>query len=146
MLLGNFAESENYLNQAVAGLREAGQQDDLPRGLLARAALFRHQKDFLKSWADLDEAREIAEYGQMRLFLTDYHLDAARVIEGQLSAFSGQRSGKDYRIIENGETSSLTKEEMQTKFEEHVKEAERLIKETGYHRRDGELEELKKKR
>ena len=49
----------------------------------------------------------------------------------------------EFRIIENGETLSLTKEEMQAKFQEHFKEAERLINETGYHRRDEELEELR---
>ena len=36
--------------------------------------------------------------------------------------------------------------EMQTRFQEYFKEAERLVKETGYHRRDGELEKLKVKR
>lgn len=148
-----FSEGEDYLNQAVDGLRESGNQDDIPRGLFARATLFRHQKDFLKSWVDLDEAREIAEYGQMRLHLTDYHLEACRNIREQLSVHqkdggsptsSYQPSAKDYQIIENGETLSLTKEEMQAMFKEHFKEAERLIKETGYHRRDGKLEELRK--
>ena len=39
---------------------------------------------------------------------------------------------------------SLTKKEMKARFQKHFKEAERLIKETGYHRRDKELEELRK--
>jgi hypothetical protein len=132
----DFRETDDCLNQAVNDLREAGYQDDLPRGLLARATLFRHQKDFLKSWNDLDEAREIAEYGQMRLFLTDYHQEACRNIRSQLA-------NKDYQIIEDGETLSLSKEEMQARFQEHFKEAERLVKETGYHRRDKELEDLR---
>ncbi|KHE91203.1 MAG: hypothetical protein K8F52_00620 [Candidatus Scalindua rubra] len=68
----------------------------------------------------------------MRLHLTDYHLEACRNIREQLT-------NKDFQIIENGETLTLTKEEMQTKFQEHFKEAERLVKETGYHRRDKEL-------
>ena len=144
MLLWNFEKSENYLNQAVDGLREAGTQDHLPRGLLTRAALYRHQKDFHKSWADLDEAKEIAEYGQMRLHLTDYHLEAYRNIREQLLASSTKESAKSYLIIEDGETLSLSKEEMQARFQEHLKEAERLVKETGYHRRDGELKELMK--
>ena len=53
------------------------------------------------------------------------------------------RASKDYQIIEDGETLSLSKEEMQARFQEHFKEAERLVKETGYHRRDKELKELK---
>jgi hypothetical protein len=132
----DFTEAEDYLNQAVDGLREAGNQDYLPRGLLARATLFRHKEEFLKSWADLDEAKENAEYGQMRLHIADYHLEACRNIKAQLSL-------KDYQIIEDGQTLSLTKAKMQEKFQEHFKEAERLVDETGYHRRDAEVEELK---
>jgi tetratricopeptide (TPR) repeat protein len=131
-----YSEAPDYLNQAVDGLREAGTQHHLPRALFARATLFRHQNDFLKSWTDIDEAREIAEYGQMRLYLTDYHLEACRNIRDQLA-------NKDYQIIEDGETLSLTKEEMQARFQEHFKKAERLVQETGYHRRDGELKELR---
>ncbi|MCK4821917.1 tetratricopeptide repeat protein, partial [bacterium] len=137
----DFTEAEDYLNQAVYGLREAGQQITLPSGLLGRAILFRHQKDFLKSWTDLDEAREIAEYGQMRLHLTDYNLEVCRNIKAQLAV--AKNSLSVFEIIENGEIFQLTKEEMQAKFLEHFKEAKRLINETGYHRRDGELEELK---
>ncbi|MBT3878677.1 MAG: hypothetical protein HOI47_19760 [Candidatus Scalindua sp.] len=141
----DFAEAEDYLGQAVDGLREAGQQQYLPWGLLARTTLSRYQKDFPKSWVDLDEAREIAEYGQMRLHLTDYHLEACRNIRDQLDNPPGKqdRASKDYQIIEDGETLSLSKEEMQARFQEHFKEAERLVKETGYHRRDKELKELK---
>ncbi len=43
----------------------------------------------------------------------------------------------------NGETLRLNKEEMQAKFQGHFKEAERLVKGTGYHRRDGEVEDLR---
>ena len=50
---------------------------------------------------------------------------------------------KDYQIIEDGEILSLSKKEMKEKFQEHFKEAKRLVKETGYHRRDGELKGLK---
>ena len=135
MLLGSFVESENYLNQAIDGLREAGTQHRFPPALFARANLFRLQKDFPKSWTDLDEAREIAAYGQMRLFLTDYHLEACRDIKAQLAAAGD--SLPEFEIIDIGETLSLIKEEMQAKFQEHFNEAQRLVKETGYFRRDG---------
>lgn len=125
-----------YLNQAVDGLREAGTQHNLPWGLLARASLFRHQKDFLKSWADLDEAKEIAEYGQMRLHLTDYHLEAARLIQAQLKE---SKSKKEFTIIEDGIEKSVSKKEMGKLYKEFVDKAGELIKETGYHRRDEEL-------
>jgi len=38
---------------------------------------------------------------------------------------------------------SLNKEEMCEKFREHFEKAEKLVEETGYHRRDGEVEELR---
>ena len=139
----DFNEAELSLNQAVDSLQEAGEQEFLVRGLLTRTILYRHQKEFLKSWFDLDEAREISEYGQMRLLLTDYHLEACRVISAQLTAVSRQPSAKSYEVIENGEEWSLTCAEMQARFRQHFKEAERLISETGYHRRDEELEALR---
>ncbi len=77
----------------------------------------------------------------MRLHLTDYHLEACRNIKAQLAVAGDSLS--EFEIIDNGETLRLTKEEMQARFQEHFKEAERLVKETGYHRRDGELKELK---
>ena len=138
----DFTEAKDYLNQAVDGLREADHQHCLIWGLLARAILFRHKKDFFKSWVDLDEAHEIAEYGQMKLHLTDYLLEACRNIYEQLSINKNQLS--NYQIIENGETLKLTKEEMHERYQQHLQEVERLIEETGYHRRDSELEELKK--
>ena len=70
------------LQHAVAGLRRAGTQDHLPRGLLTRAWL-----RFLEgtrtgpesAQSDLDEAWEIAERGPMKLFMADIHLHRARL-------------------------------------------------------------------
>ena len=42
-----------------------------------------------------------------------------------------------------GEVLLLSKAEMEEKFRDFLAEAERLINECGYHRRDGELEELR---
>lgn len=135
---GDFSEAADFLNQAVDGLREAGQQDNLSRGLLARASLYRHQKNFPAAWTDLDEAREIAEYGSMRLHLADYYLEACRVINEQ-----SKMKNEEYEIMENGEVLLLSKAEMEGQFRVFFAEAERLVKECGYHRRDGELEELR---
>ncbi len=76
----SLSEAEGWLEQAVAGLRAAGRQDYLPRALLARAALFRHTHDFARARADLQEVFEIAEPSGMRLHLTDYHLEMARLL------------------------------------------------------------------
>jgi hypothetical protein len=69
----------DFLDQAVNGLRAAGQNDDLPRGLLARAAFLRAVGDFPAAARDLDEVEEIAEPGPMRLFLCDLALERARL-------------------------------------------------------------------
>ena len=107
-----------HLDQAVAGLRQAGEEEFVARGLIARATLRRVGGDRWGAIADLDEAEEIAERGGMRLHLCDAHLERAR---GHLAAGDAD----DARL--------------------HLKQSRALIAETSYHRRDGEvafLEEL----
>jgi len=110
---GDYAKSEDFLDQAVYGLREAGTQHHIPRGLLARAELHRVMRDFEKTWADLEEAKEIAERGEMNLFLADYHLEAARLCLAQGGRLEEAR--------------------------EHFEEAAKRVEEMGYHRRDPEV-------
>jgi len=77
-----FTASAMELDHAVSGLRRAGQQDDLPRGLLTRAwlrSLTGASTGPESSQSDLDEAWEIAERGPMPLFLADIHLYRARL-------------------------------------------------------------------
>jgi hypothetical protein len=101
-----------FLDRAVLGLRESGYQYYLPLGLFARAACFRLQGQFSQGWDDLNEAKEIAEAGDMKLHLVDYHLEAARV-----SSAEGKKRDADF----------------------HFKTAGKMIEETGYHRRDEEV-------
>jgi tetratricopeptide (TPR) repeat protein len=109
-------EAANRLNQAVSGLRRAGTLHYLPLGLLARAANFRHTRDFDKAQHDLDEVRILANRCGMRLHLTDYHLEQARLL-------LAQQQPDDARP--------------------HYESAKKLVEETGYHRRDPELGELR---
>ncbi|MCP5104339.1 MAG: TIR domain-containing protein, partial [bacterium] len=105
----NFSRAMDFLRQAVEGLREAGAQEFLLRGLLARAECYRHINSYPKAWEDLNEAKEIALLGNMKLFLCDYHLEAGK----------------------------LCKEEGKNKdAEEHFEKARELIQETGYKRRE----------
>ena len=67
------------MKEALDFLRRAGQQDDLPRGLLTRALWRAVTGDFDGAREDLDEAFEIAERGPMRLHLADIHLHRARL-------------------------------------------------------------------
>lgn len=73
------ADAEVEIEQAVDGLRRAGQQDHLPRGLLTRAWLRAAMGDAEAARADLGEAQEIAERGPMPLHLADVALYRARL-------------------------------------------------------------------
>jgi tetratricopeptide (TPR) repeat protein len=105
----------SHLAASVDGLRRAGQQNYLPLGLLARAALHTHTRDFPLARKDLDEALTLATRCGFRLHECDAHLGLARlaVAEGSLAA-----------------------------ARPHVERARKLIDDTGYHRRDEELAAL----
>jgi hypothetical protein len=77
--LADFTPAAQHLDAAVTGLRKAGTQHHLPRGLLARAALYRRTHHFDLAHRDLTEAHTIATRGGMRLHLCDYHLESARL-------------------------------------------------------------------
>jgi hypothetical protein len=67
----------------MSGLRRAGAQHHLPRGLLTRAwlrSLAGPATGPESARSDLDEAWEIAERGPMPLFLADIHLYRARLL------------------------------------------------------------------
>ncbi len=111
----DFTQAEAYLHQAVDGLVKARQQQYFPLGYLARAALFRIKKEFANAHADLDEVFEIADRGEMKLHLTDYHLESCRLC-----------------LAENKPEDA----------KKHLAAAKELIEKTGYHRRDKEAAEL----
>ncbi len=109
------AEAKKWLEGAVAGLREAGTQDYLPRGLFARAEFYRVMGDYQKARVDAAEALEIAERGGMGLWMVDVLLEEGRIYWAM---------GDNVKARECGE------------------KCKGLIEETGYHRRDSEAEEL----
>jgi tetratricopeptide (TPR) repeat protein len=113
---GDTAAADHHLNEAVAGLRKAAEQDCLPFALLARAAFRRQQGDQDKAQRDLDEAHRIAKRGGMRLHLIDCDLEAARLLLAE----------------------GRPKEEVRPLLDA----ARVAIAETGYHRRDPEVAAL----
>lgn len=113
----DFTWAAAYLNQAVNRLREAGYHEYLIYGFLARAECYRLQEKYAEAWSDLKDAFEIAERDEMKLHLTDYHLEAARLCQAEGNA---------------------------NEAEEHLQTAAQLIEEMGYHRRDGEIEKLRR--
>ena len=111
----DFSEAEEQFGVAVDGLRAAGTQDHVPRGLLARAELSRHQCNFPRAERDLRDAEKIARRGEMRLHQTDCHLEWARL--------------------------HLARHEPAAARDRRDK-ARTLVNETGYHRRDRDLAEI----
>jgi hypothetical protein len=103
--LSGSPEALHHLDKAVDFVRQSGNLDDLPLGLLARG-----------SRTDLDEVFRIATRSGMKLHLIDYHLASARIALGN----------HDW-----------------AKVRENVDKASALINETGYHRRDRVLAELR---
>ena len=123
------------LDQAVSGLRRAGQQDELPKALLTRAWL-RHlsgarsyeQAGSDSAQSDLDEAWDIATRGGMRLFQADINLYRARLF--------GTRNDERGKINEESYPWESPEADLAA--------AEKLINECGYHRRDEELADAKR--
>ncbi len=109
------AAASAHLQQAVDGLRQAGTQHHIPRGLLARAALYRVQGAFPQAQRDLDEAMTIATRGAMGLHQADAHLEYARL------------------HLALGETA---------KARHSLETARAMIERMSYHRRDAEVAEL----
>lgn len=111
----DYTRAAVHLNLAVDGLRQAGQQDFMPLGLLSRSDLYITCRDFPKAQRDLDEAMTIAERGSMGLHKADCHLGYARL----------------YLAIGDKE-----------KSRENLEKAIEMIEKMGYHRRDKELKEI----
>jgi tetratricopeptide (TPR) repeat protein len=117
------SQTLTHLTRVVDGLRQAGTQDMLPHGLLARAEFYRVTGALEKAQRDLDEAFSIATRGGMGLHLADCHLAYARL------ALASR--GRD-----------VPTERLYADAREHLAIAKKMIAEMGYHRRDREVEEL----
>jgi hypothetical protein len=113
----------------VDGLRKAGQQHELPLGLLARAEYYCVTGDLNKSQKDLDEAFSISTRGGMGLHLADCHLEYAR-----LSLARGMNERRGEAMLRPYHDDARA----------HLSTAKAMIEKMGYHRRDKEVEELEK--
>ncbi|MCP3962126.1 MAG: hypothetical protein GY719_30150, partial [bacterium] len=116
-----FGEAAEHLDRAVDGLRQAGEEESIARGLLARAALRRLRAaraggdvaaDLADAAADLREAGEIAERGHMRLHQADVHLEQTRL------------------RLQTGEADAARR---------HLEQARELVTACGYGRRQREV-------
>lgn len=117
----------SHIDAAVIGLRRAGSQGHIPRGLLTRAWLRFLTGEITgaeSAQEDLDEAWDIAERGPMRLFMADIHLYRARLFYAvQPYPWATDADGKP-----RGPKDDLAA-------------ARKLIEQCGYWRRKEELED-----
>jgi tetratricopeptide (TPR) repeat protein len=114
----NYSEAGEHLQITLDLLREAGRIDDIPMVLIPRAKLSRETSSFKAARRDLDTTLRMATRAEMRLFECDAHLEYARLA-----------------IAEGKPDAALP----------HFQSAEALVAACGYHRRDGEVAELRGK-
>jgi hypothetical protein len=130
------------LDEAVDGLRASEQNDEVPRGLIARCAFRRALGDWDGAERDLDEVEEIAEPGPMKLFLCDTALERVRLAFAQVEAFAplnGLNADSSPKpMVPNMVAIARLKEEAAKQLANSAD----YIKTCGYHRRDEELAEL----
>ena len=84
---GDLGAAERHAESALDLLRDRGQMDMLPLGLLTRADLYRYQFRNQEALDDLDETLELCRRCGMRLYEAD-----ALVRHAQIAASLGQRS------------------------------------------------------
>lgn len=107
----------NDIDRAVDKLVDSANMDEIPRGLLTRAWIRHFANDDDGSIADLEEVKELAGHGKMLLYEADMHLTRVRLFgrPSRSGVYPWQSSDHD------------------------LAEAQRLIKECGYRRRDEEI-------
>ncbi|MCA8953097.1 MAG: tetratricopeptide repeat protein, partial [Planctomycetes bacterium] len=74
----NREAAEPHLRDALSHLRKAGNEDEIPRGLLARATFHRLADDLSSAMKDLDAAQKLCRRHDLRLFEADVALERAR--------------------------------------------------------------------
>ncbi len=130
------------LDEAVEGLRASGQNEEIPRGLLARAAFRRAVGDWDGTARDLDEVQQIAEPGPMRLYLCDGALEHARLALAQREAFAPLNGLVDPSPPPPPVPDAAEAARLLAEARKELDAARRLIADCGYHGRDAELAEL----
>jgi tetratricopeptide (TPR) repeat protein len=131
-----------WLGETEDSLRAAGQLDDVPRGLIARAVFHRSVGDWDGAARDLDEVEEIAEPGPMRLFLCDMAIERARLALARIEAFAPLNGLIDDSPPQPVAPDAAAAARLKDEAAANIATARELIADCGYHRRDEELAEL----
>jgi len=125
------------LDSAVELLSEDGAQDQIPRALIARATVHRVMRHDELAASDLRELFSITKRCGMRLFLCDYHLESTRLA---LACFmSSYTAGKAVSKASICSGALINDEGMFLNAAQHLDEADSIVQETGYLRREPEV-------
>jgi hypothetical protein len=138
----NTVSANDFLNQAIEGMRNAEAGNHAPRALLARAALRRAVGDWDAVGRDLAEANEIAELGPMRLYLCDCAIERARLGLARREAFAPLAGLITPTPLPPALPDADDAVRLLEEARKELDAARKLIAECGYHRRDTELAEL----
>ena len=139
LLNNQLLEADEWLSKALNSLQEAGNQDHLPRAYLAYATLYRHAQNFELAHTHLQDMFNIANSSGMRLHLTDYHLEMARLLVAEVTPPNLSLSAVEQNAVTKRRAGGVASKTIAF----HITTADKLIKETGYHRRNAELTKLK---
>jgi len=120
----HLATAQKLLDDAVEGLRRAGDQSHLARGLIGRAQLWRTEDKLDLAEQDLSEALDTVQRYSMKLLQIDCNLEWAFVLHAR-----NLRDRSDTALLEARRT---------------LAEARALIEATGYRRRERQLIELQR--
>ena len=130
------------VDEAIDGLRSSGQNDHFPRGLLARSVFCRSVGDWNGAARELDEVREVAESGPMKLFLCEMALELARLSFAKIEAFAPLNGLTDDSPRKPVAPDAAEVPNLKEEARKQLAISADYIKSCGYHRRDEELAEL----
>jgi hypothetical protein len=134
--------ASTWLREAAERLLASRNNDQIPRGLLARVAFRRSVGDWDRAKSDLNEAKEIAESSEMRLYWCDCALEGARLALARREVFAPLNGlvepSPPRPVLPDATAAAALREEARKELDV----ARKLIAECGYHRRDEELAEL----
>ncbi|MFT4556672.1 MAG: hypothetical protein ACKVII_22245 [Planctomycetales bacterium] len=137
-----YSQSEHHLTQSVTLLRQAGQQQELPHGLLHRAALWREMLDvgpvptgptdyLANAERDLSEAETIAERGSMLIWQIEAALERSRLFLTLAHPnFASSRRWVNTDATDDSREGARTQREWLDLAREKLDETKRLVKQT----------------
>jgi hypothetical protein len=137
-----FSSVHVMFDQAIDRLLAAGQAEYTCLGRLGRAAFYRSVGDWVGVARDLDDVEEIAGPGPMRLYLCDMMLERARLAFAKIEGFAPLNGLIDDKPCELEKPSDAECQRLRDKATQQLVDADKLIQQCGYHRRDEELAEL----